>query len=318
MAHYKHLSEEERYSISAEYKRSTSLREIARQLHRSVSSISREIKRNTGGRGYRPKQANTLSIERRHIQSQYFSAFGIAFVEHLLSEKWSPEQIHGALTARGWLDVPSHEWIYQHVYADKQVGGQLHTHLRAQKPYKKRTGTNERRGSITCRTSIHERPSEIDTREGLGDFEGDTVVGANHKGALLTLVDRKSLFTLLKILPSKHTMQVMQACVDLLKPVQALSVTFDNCKEFAAHMRLREAGIETFFADPYCSIQRARNENTNGLIRQFLPKGSSFIGVSDDFVAQVQDMLNHRPRKTLNWLSPIQVLSGKFNVALRG
>lgn len=318
MAHYKHLSEEERYTISAEYKRGTSLREIARELNRSVSSISREIKRNRGGRGYRPKQANTLAIERRHIQSHYFSSFGIAFVEYLLSEKWSPEQIHGALTARGWLNVPSHEWIYQYVYADKEAGGQLHTHLRVQKPYKKRTGTNERRGSITFRTSIHERPSMIDTRERLGDFEGDTVVGAKHKGALVTLVDRKSLFTLMKMLPSKHTTYVIQACVDLLKPVQALSVTFDNGKEFAAHMRLREVGIDTFFADPYCSVQRARNENTNGLIRQFLPKGSSFRGVSDDFVAQVQDALNHRPRKTLNWLTPIQVLSGKSNVALRG
>jgi IS30 family transposase len=318
MAHYKHLSEEERYTISAEHKRSTSLREIARQLGRSVSSISREIKRNTGGRGYRPKQANALARERRHVQSQYFRAFGIAFVAYLLSEKWSPEQIHGALTARGWLDVPSHEWIYQHVYADKAAGGQLHKHLRAQKPYKKRSGTNERRGSITCRTSIHERPPEIETRERLGDFEGDTVVGEKHKGALVTLVDRKSLFTLMKMLPSKHTANVVQACVDLLKPVGALSVTFDNGKEFAAHMRLREVGIDTFFADPYCSVQRARNENTNGLIRQYLPKGCPFVGVSDDFVAKVQDALNHRPRKTLNWLTPTQVLSGKFNVALRG
>jgi IS30 family transposase len=318
MAHYKHLSEEERYTISAEHKRSTSIREIGRILNRSASSISREIERNTGGRGYRPKQANVLAQERKHMQSQYFSEFGIAFVEHLLNEKWSPEQIHGALTARGWSDVPSHEWIYKHVYADKKAGGQLHTHLRAQKPYKKRTGTNERRGSIVERTSIHERPIEVETRERLGDFEGDTVMGAKHKGALVTLVERKSLFTLMKMLPSKHTTHVMQACVDLLKPVQAFSVTFDNGKEFAAHMRLREVGIDTFFADPYCSIQRARNENTNGLIRQFLPKGSSFIGVSDDFVAKVQDALNHRPRKTLNWLTPIQVLSGKFNVALRG
>ena len=318
MTHYKHLSEEERYTISAEHKRLTSLREIARIFNRSASSISREIKRNTGWRGYRPKQANTLAVARRHLQTQCFSAFGIAFVAHLLSEKWSPEQIHGALTARGWSNVPSHEWIYRHVYADKKAGGDLHTHLRAQKTYKKRTGTYERRGSITQRTSIHERAPEIETRERLGDFEGDTVVGAKHQGALVTLVERKSLFVLMRMLPSKHAARVAQTCVDLLKPVGALSVTFDNGKEFAKHMRLREVGIETYFADPYCSIQRARNENMNGLIRQFLPKGCSFIGVSDDFVAKVQDALNHRPRKTLNWLSPIQVLSGKFSVALRG
>lgn len=121
----------------------------------------------------------------------------------------------------------------------------------------------------------------------------------------------------MKVLPSKHTVNVVQACVDLLKPVGAFSVTFDNGKEFAAHMRLREAGVDTFFDDSYCSVQRARNENTNELIRQYLPKGCSFIGVSDDFVAKVQDALNHHPRKTLNWLTPTQILSGKFNVALR-
>jgi transposase, IS30 family len=122
----------------------------------------------------------------------------------------------------------------------------------------------------------------------------------------------------MKMLPSKHTANVVQAYVDLLKPVGALSMTFDNGKEFAVHLRLREAGIDTFFADPYCSVQRARSENTNGLIRQYLPKGCSFIGVSDDFVTKVQNALNHRHKKPLNWLTPTQGFSGKFNVALRG
>ena len=144
-------------------------------------------------------------------------------------------------------------------------------HLRVQKPYKKRADTKERRSSITFRTNIHERRPEIDARERLGDFEGDTVLMEKHKGALVTLGDRKSLFALMKMLQSKHTANVLQACVNLLKPVGALIVIFDNGKEFAAHMRLREVGIDTFFADPYCSIQRARNENTNGLIRQYLP-----------------------------------------------
>jgi IS30 family transposase len=317
MAHYKQLSKEERYTISAELQRGTFLREIARLLFRSVSSISREIKRNTGLRGYRPKQAQDKAKKRRHLKTSKLGAFAIAFVTHLLGKKWSPEQIHGALSAKGWLEVPSHEWIYQFIYEDKKRGGHLYRHLRAQKTYHKRTGIRDRRGAITGRISIHERPIEIDKRERLGDFEGDTIVGAKHQGALLTLVERKSLLTLMQLLPSKHAENMAQTCIKLLKSVAALSVTFDNGKEFAAHQRLREARIDTFFADPYCSIQRARNENTNGLIRQYLPKGCSFSGVSHDEIQFIQDSLNHRPRKTLNWLTPYQVLSGYVSVALR-
>lgn len=319
MARYTHLSQDERYTIKAGLNSSPALskREIARQLNRSVSSISREIKRNKGLRGYRPPQAQRAYIARRRKNQTWYTSFAYAYIEHLLSLKWSPEQIMGRLRAMGWTGVPSHEWIYKYIYKNKSLGGILHKNLRAQKTYCKRGGKgNDRRGQIPDRTSIHERPTVIDERSRVGDFEGDTVIGANHRGALLTLVDRKSLFTLLAPLPSKHAGLTATKSKVLLKSVNALSVTFDNGKEFSQHMILRQAGIDTYFADPYHSNQRARNENTNGLIRQYLPKKTSFVGLTDEVVLRIQDALNNRPRKTLDWKTPSEVLSSFGGVAL--
>jgi len=318
MALYTHLSPDERYTINAELKRQTSIREIARILNRSVSTISREIKRNKGLRGYRPKQAQDKANTRRRIQITWFTSFAHAFVSHLIRQKWSPEQVHGALTARGWLDVPSHEWIYQFVYQDKADGGSLHQHLRCQKSYRKRGGAaTDRRGQIPNRVSIHERPELINQRERLGDYEADLIMGTKHQGAVLTLVDRKSLLLLTKPLTSKDTYGVINACSTLLLSAGATSVTFDNGKEFSQHRRLKDQGIDTYFADPYCSNQRARNENMNGLIRQYLPKKTSFANLSEQQLLEIQAALNNRPRKTLGWATPLEVSSRFFTVALQ-
>lgn len=219
---------------------------------------------------------------------------------------------------RGWLDVPSHEWIYQYIYQDKSKGGELHQHLRHQKTYRKRGYKNtDRRGQLVDRTSIHCRDEVIDKRQRLGDFEGDTVIGKNHKGALLTLVDRKSLYLHIAHLGKTRTSAKTITCaLECLRHSHAYSVTFDNGKEFSEHWRIKEAGIETYFADPYKSIQRARNENSNGLIRQYLPKSSSFDDVSKERIEQIESALNNRPRKTLGWYTPSDVMAGFYTVAL--
>jgi len=319
MTYYTQLSMEERYTIYAELKIGSSINEIARKLARNPSTISREVTRNQGLRGYRPKQAHNLSQARRYQQQSSLTAFAYAFIAHLLSLKWSPAQISGALRARGWLDVPSHEWIYQFIYHDKANGGCLYQHLRCQKAYRKRGFANQdRRGQIANKRSIHLRDSLIEQRLRLGDFEGDTIIGKHHKGAILTLVDRKSLYTHIKLLGiTRGAEMTMNACIELLTASHAHSVTFDNGKEFAQHQRLDKHCIDAYFADPYHSNQRARNENTNGLIRQYLPKSSRFDKVTEQDIAFIAYSLNHRPRKTLNWFTPNEVMGGFYTVALR-
>lgn len=318
MKHYTQLSQDERYEIYEALKSNISLSQIARSLGRSISTIHREIKRNTGQRGYRPKQAQQLSKQRRYHKSSEFSEFAYAYVTHLLRCNWSPEQIEGALRYRGWSDVPCYEWIYQYVYRDKAQGGKLYLHLRSQKTYRKRGfKNNDRRGQISNRTSIHCRDVEINNRTRLGDFEADTVIGKHHKGAILTLVERKSLFIHIVYLgTTRQSTKTIDHCIVRLKSSQAYSVTFDNGKEFSEHQRLQDRGIDTYFADPYKSNQRARNENSNGLIRQYLPKSSSFDGVTAEQIQKIEDALNHRPRKTLGWLTPSEMMASYHTIAL--
>ena len=183
MKQYTQLSQDERYEIYAALKSKSSISTLARELGRSRSTLYREIKRNTGKRGYRAQQAEKFSSQRRYRSSSQMTDFALVYIRYLIGLDWSPEQISGALTQRGWLDVPSHEWIYQYVYLDKSKGGKLHIHLRHQKKYRKRGYKNtDRRGQLVDRTSIHCRDEVIEKRQRLGDFEGDTVIGKNHKG----------------------------------------------------------------------------------------------------------------------------------------
>jgi IS30 family transposase len=317
MKHYHHLTQESRYLIAAEKRIGKSHQEIAAELGCSRQTIWREMQRNTGKRGYRPKQAHHQAKVRRSqasVERASITGFGLAFIAHKLSgdEKWSPEQIHGGLITQGWTDVPSHEWIYQHIYLDKQAGGDLHTHLRCQKTYRKRSLMgNDRRGQIPNRLSIHLRPQVVEARSRLGDIEGDTIIGRHHKGAVLTLLERKSLYVWLRPLVRRSATNTAQACIEALDGVKPYSITFDNGKEFAQHVLISSAtGADIYFADPYCSNQRARNENGNGLARQYFPKYMCLDQLDAHYVARVQTGLNARPRKTLGWKTPAQVLSG--------
>nr|WP_216409287.1 IS30 family transposase [Arcanobacterium phocae] len=319
MKHYTHLTQEQRYQISALMQAKKSISEIARIIGCHKSTISREIKRNRGKRGYRPKQANQLACSRRVNNSAKVTQFGWAYIRHLLSLYYSPEQITGRLRLMGWQDVPSHEAIYKYIYADKKAGGQLYKVLRCQKTYKKRhLQGQDRRGSIVNRCDITERCGIVDERKRMGDYEGDTVVGKGHQGALVTLVDRTTRETKIKALPNRKAGAVTQACIEMLKGDSPKTITFDNGKEFAYHETIAKAlDTHIYFAHPYHSWERGTNENTNGLIRQFLPKSMRLDNLPEQLIWSIEDNLNNRPRKVLGFRTPLEVKSSFGCVALQ-
>jgi IS30 family transposase len=316
--HYKHLAQEKRYHISALRKTGISQAGIARTVGCHASSISREFSRNTGKRGYRPKQAEQLAKARKRQGNARINGFEWGYIRHLIKQDLSPEQVHGRLSLCHFGRVASVERIYQLIYQNKAEGGTLHTHLRCQKKRRKRYGSGqERRVQLINRRGIEERSIEAEQRRRIGDIEADTIIGAKHQGALLTLVDRKTRVTFIRPLPNKQAEGLADESIDALRDFGAQSITYDNGKEFAAHSRVAEAlCVETFFADPYASWQRGTNENTNGLIRQYFPKNSSLNKVTQIQTRAVEDKLNNRPRKILGYLTPNEVLSGISRVAL--
>jgi IS30 family transposase len=281
------------------------------------STIYRELKRNTGQRGYRPKQAHEKALARRQGKSkERIRPETWALVEEKLRLDWSPEQIACWLKKHGDETI-SHEWIYQYVYADKRAGDDLHAHLRRQKPYRKRTGSYDRRGKIPHATSIEERPEIVEWRIRLGDWEVDLIVGKGHQGVVVTLTERKSRFTLLRRVGSKQAELVAQAIIELLKWVKHLkTITADNGKEFANHLQIsHHLGVDIFFAHPYASWERGTNENTNGLIRQYLPKSRNLTTLTAQEEFMIMDRLNLRPRKCLDFRTPYEVFFGHDTVA---
>ena len=309
---YTQLTQEQRYQISALLKTEHSQIKIATVVGVDKSTISREVRRNRGERGYRPQQAHRFAKRRRRkrVKKRISLATWIT-VEDKLRQDWSPEQVSGWLKKNTDTSV-SHEWVYQHVYLDKRVGGDLHKHLRCQKKRRKRVGDYDRRGKIPNQVSIKDRPEIVQQRERIGDWEGDTNIGAGKQGAIVTLVDRKSRYTLLKQVPNRTAAVVENAILDLLMPYQISThtITFDNGKEFANHQSIAKKLLaEVYFAHPYASSERGTNENTNGLIRQYIPKGSDFSSITTDQISFVKERLNDRPRKCLDFLAPHMVFS---------
>lgn len=237
MRGYTQLTQEERYQIYILRKAGHAQLQIAETLGRDPGTISRELRRNRGLRGYRPQQAHSLALKRRHhkvrirIPEELWRA-----VEALLRRDWSPEQIAGRLEREHGVGI-SHEWIYQYVYADKRCGGDLHRHLRCQKVRRKRYGTYRRRGIIPNQVSIEQRPAIVDTRRRLGDWEGDTVIGKAHRGALVTLAERKSRYTVVGSVRKKTAQAVREAVMQGLGPhkERVHTITYDNGLEFSDH-----------------------------------------------------------------------------------
>jgi len=309
MKQYQHLTREERYTIEQMSKAGYKQKAIAECLDRCESTISRELMRNQGARGYRHKQADGKARLRR-----FESRKRIKFTEELqrkvekhLREDWSPEQVSGYLRKTGQESV-SHERIYQHVYRDHRHGGTLYRHLRHQrKKRRKRLGRHDRRGRIVNRVSIDERPASVDQRRFYGDWEADLVMGTKHEGAALTLVERKGKYCLIHPLENKRSNDVALAMIAALQPFRGKirSITVDNGKEFSGHEKIAEC-LETkvYFAHPYASWERGLSENTNGLIRQYLPKDMSLKGLSLECCQLIEQKLNSRPRKLLGYNSP--------------
>jgi IS30 family transposase len=323
---YTHLTQAERYQIAILNKAGHDQSEIARVMNRHESTISREMKRNRGERGYRPKQAHEFSQARMRAceNGPRVSEETWAFVDERLGELWSPEQICGRLKERA-LPSASHEAIYQRIYADKRNGGTLHRALRCQKVRRKRYGGRERRGTIPNQVSIEQRPAIVASRKRFGDWEGDLVIGAGQQQALVTLNERQSRYSLIAHVPFKTAQAVSDAMIGLLRPFAACvhTLTTDNGKEFAQHERIAGTlGARFFFAHPYASWERGANENMNGLIRQFFPKKMRFKSITRKDIKFAMHRLNHRPRKCLGFKTPHEVFMKQLHschtaVALR-
>jgi IS30 family transposase len=317
---YKQLTSVQRYQISALKRMGHSRTEIAKELEVHRSTIGRELYRNTGERGYRPKQADEKACERRAnaAHKKRVSAETWEVVEEKLRQDWSPEQVSGWLEKRQEIRI-SPEWIYQHILADLRADGDLYTHLRQHGKHRKRYGRYDRRGKLPNRVSIEERSQVVEQRERLGDWEIDTLVGKGHSGALVSLVERKSRYTLLQPVTQRLADLVADATISLLHPLIdfVYTITSDNGKEFAEHVRIAEALKANFyFAHPYSAWERGTNENTNGLVRQYFPKKTDFskLAISETKVAV--DRLNHRPRKCLDFNTPFEVFFNQ-SVALQ-
>ena len=314
MGAYKQLTQEARYQIYVLKKTGHTNTEIATVIGCHKSTVSRELSRNRGRRGYRPQQAHRLACERKTAKVHYrFSQHDWHVVDLLLQQDWSPEQISRRLLSEQHFSI-SHEWIYQHIYKDKRSGGTLYKHLRCQKKRRKRYGSYDRRGLLPNRTFIDQRPDVVAARSRIGDWEGDTIIGKGHQGAIVTLAERKSGFLVMKKVVRKSAQEVHQAIVDGLFRYQdqVHTITSDNGKEFANHQKIAEdLDAQFYFTHPYSSWERGTNENTNGLIRQYFPKNQGLSKISHSQVEQVASRINHRPRKRLDYKTPYEVF---FNV----
>jgi len=308
-----HLSPEERYQIYTLKTLGQGINSIARAIGRARSTISDELKRNTGGRGYRPRQAHELSQARRSLaNSEPTKLKGnlLSYIDEKIANKWSPEQVSGRLMTDKGISISS-ESIYRHVDKDRKKGGRLYMGLRrSHRIYKKRYGKKSCRGKIKNRRDIDERPRAVEKRKEIGHWEIDTVQRYDVPGHFVTLVERKTRLTLIAEVPSLHADIVTDATISLLTNIKffVTSITSDNGKEFANHEIIAaKLKADFYFAKPYHSWQRGTNENTNGLIRQYSPKRRTRFPVRRHTALEIEQKLNERPRKNLNYLTPLEL-----------
>jgi IS30 family transposase len=317
---YAQLTREQRYQIRALLKTGHSQMEIAEAIEVHKSTVSRELRRNRGKKGYRPKQAHRMAMARRGRGTKRIAAATWRVVDRLIREDWSPEQVSNRLRLDHNIRI-SHEWIYQHVLADQWAGGDLHRHLRCQKAHRKRYGRHDRRGRLPERPSIEDRPSIADKRQRIGDWEVDTILGKGRRQPLVTLTERKSRLTRIHKPAQKTAQLVADAVIDMLRACvdRVHTITSDNGKKFAEFQRIGKA-LQTvvYFAHPYASWERGTNENTNGLIRQYFPKGMDLSKVTQNQVTAVERRLNNRPRKCLGSKTPNEVFFGTHSPVALG
>jgi len=318
MRTYTQLTRGKRYQIRALLKAGFSQSRMAFFLKVHKSTISREIRRNKGEKGFRPVQAHEKALARRFAAAKRIkmTPVMIELAEHYIRQDFSPEQVSGFLDRNHELKI-SHETIYKHIWSDKKTGGTLYKHLRhSSRKQRKRYGTKQLRGRIAGQVSIDLRPAIVDAKNRSGDWEIDTVTGKNSKGYLITAVERKSKFVLVKRVADRQSDLVAKAVVRLLRPYKenVLTITADNGKEFSQHMKIsKRLKADFYFSHPYHAWERGLNENTNGLLRQYFPKRMDFQKIDDKYISYAMERLNNRPRKTLCFATPKEVFYNDIN-----
>jgi len=320
MMKYQQLALEERVLISYLVRQGFNLSEIARQMGRHRSTISRELRRNRCNgidNFYRFSRAHrrTVARRRRSRRNRHYTERDFAIVRRFLRKDYSPEQIVGLIRRFKLMKRRmSHETIYQYIWRDKKAGGQLWRHLRQScKQRRKRYKAYDSRGRLAGKRNISERPSSVESRRIRGHWEIDTVIGKGSKDCIVTLVERKSGYTLIGKLPDRTTRSLNKRCIKLQQRelTQFRTITADNGTEFNQYPEIEKAtGTISFFANPHHSWERGTNENTNGLIRQYIPKGTSMKNLTQTQCDRIAKKLNTRPRKRHGFKTPEEILYG--------
>lgn len=309
-----HLTQEQRYTIERLKQNNFKQIEIAKIIGKSRSVICRELKRNCDKRSgqYRADLAQRKCAERHKQKNKnsFFNQEVEQYVRSLIQEDYSPEQIIG-LSKKNGVKCVSHERIYQYVWKEKKEGGMLYKHLRNQgKRYRKRGAKKDKRGMIPNRRDIDLRPKIVEDKSRFGDLEIDLIIGKNHKQAILTINDRATGVLKMGKLKSKNAKEVSEKAYELLREWKPMikTITADNGKEFAKHEEIsQKLNVDFFFAKPYHSWERGANENLNGLVRQYFPKGYDFNLITDQEIKRIENKINNRPRKRFGYLTPNQV-----------
>lgn len=308
-----HVTESQRYTIERLLMQGYSQSAIANILDKCKSVISREVRRNRDPRTkkYSSKKAHIFYIKRLKSKPnlQILTTEIAGYIIKKLKLFWSPEQI--SKTKHGFeFEMVSPQAIYDFKKRDKAAGGKLFKFLRRKRRYRRLNGQKDIAGQIKNRVNICERPEEANNRERFGDFEIDLILGSKNSGAILSINDRMTGWVKLRLVKTKQAKELTYEVIKALTPLKSRckTITSDNGKEFSNHRNIaRRLGVEYYFCDPYCSWQRGSNENLNGLVRQFFPKGSSFSGITTNKLKKVEKLINYRPRKRYNFKSPKEI-----------
>ncbi len=312
MGEYTQLTTEQRYEISAYIKAGMNKKYIYTTLKIHRSTLYRELKRNSTKTGkYNPQYAQescNIRKERLNLPRKFTREKKKIIDKYLKEEQWSPQQIKGYCNKNN-IEMVSTERIYQYIRKDKQSGGNLYKHLRHKLKHRKRAlGTSKIK--IKDRVSIAERPEIINNKQRFGDWEVDTIIGKNQKGAIVTIVERTTgFFMIRKLKQGENATNLSNELINMLLPYkkQILSITSDNGLEFAEHKKIsKKLNCKFYFADPYCSWQRGVSEYTNKLVRQYVPKKTDFNMINNKQLIHIQYKINKRPRKKLDYNSPFR------------
>jgi len=311
---YRRVTSEDRLRIKDGLDVGLSKTEIADKLGFHKSTIGREITRNKGRRGYRPKQAHLLAVTREESKHGPYKMNPVIMVQIMerLELKWSPEQISNRLRTEGKESI-STESIYKLIDEDRKTGGDLWRYLRrSSRRRRRRFPSEDRRGKIQNSRSISERPEKANKRKKTGHWERDLMVGRNHKSAVLVITDRKSRFNKFRKLNGKYAQKVTKETITALKDLPKRSITNDRGQEFSDHQRFeKKTKVKVYFCDPYSSYQRGTNENRIGALRQYLPKKTDLTNLTNRELKKIEFEINNRPMKCLDWMTPYEVMMGE-------